>query len=319
MVVRQLDFDAGAGRIAIVGGVGRGNVTVGAGIGARNEPIQQLQRRRTQSRHRDPIVRKRQPGERIADVVLPKSPARCASERTTTRTCCRVIAVAFVVSEPEHPALDDGSARHCRRTGSASTSASRRWRREDVARLQRVVAVELPGSAVQLVGARPRDHVHDRPRVAAEFGAVRVRLDLELLDRVRRRPHDEAGIERVVVARAVEEKVVRLGPHAVDAEAGRRRAESSRRGIARPRRRAPGRRDHPGTSVPSWVKLRPFSGSSTSFWWSIVMPERRVGGFDQRCLRPDGHALRDAADGELAGRPASCRRPTRALSPARPA
>ena len=182
------------------------------------------------------------------------------------------IAKAFVVPEPEHPALDDRSA------GTAAVLVLRQLRLrgagrgKDIPRLQGVIAVELPCGSVQRVRAALRDDVHDRPRVTAEFRAVRVRLDLELLDRVRRRPHDEPGVERVVVARAVEQKVVGLRPHAVDAEARRDCAEPSRRGVAGAAAERWRRCDDPGHERPSWVKLRPFSGSSTSFWWSMVIP-----------------------------------------------
>src|SRR6185437_12672431 len=94
-------------------------------------------------------------------------------------------------------------------------------------RLQRIVAIELPACPVQLVAPRLGDDVHDRAGVASELGAVRVRLNLELLDRIGRRTHDEAGVERVVVAGAVEQEVVRLVAHAVDAEAGGDRAEAA--------------------------------------------------------------------------------------------
>ncbi|PYR04937.1 MAG: hypothetical protein DMF99_30165 [Acidobacteria bacterium] len=52
-------------------------------------------------------------------------------------------------------------------------------RREDVPRLQRIVAVELPRRPVQLVASRFRDDVDDGAGVAAELGGVRVRFDLE--------------------------------------------------------------------------------------------------------------------------------------------
>ena len=73
---------------------------------------------------------------------------------------------------------------------------------------------------------------HHRATDAAVFRAERVRLNLEFLNRVRRRAHHEARVERVVVGRAVEQEVVRLIAHAVDVEATGRVTEAARRRVA---------------------------------------------------------------------------------------
>ena len=75
---------------------------------------------------------------------------------------------------------------------------------EEVGRLPRVVAVELPRAAAPVVAPRLGDDVDDRAGVAAELRIVGVREDLELLNRVRRRTQHEPGVEGVVVRRAVE-------------------------------------------------------------------------------------------------------------------
>ena len=54
---------------------------------------------------------------------------------------------------------------------------------EVVARVERVVAVELVDGAVDVVGAGLGQHVDLAAGVAAELGAVGVRLDAELADR----------------------------------------------------------------------------------------------------------------------------------------
>ena len=159
--------------------------------------------------------------------------------------------------------------------------------REVVLRLEPVVAVELPG-ARRASSLLPDlgDDVDDRAGVAPVLGAVGMREDLELLDRIRRRTQHEAGVERVVVRRAVEQEVVRLIAHAVDVEAAGGVAEAARRGVAvlarRGRRAA---RTTPGISVPSCVKLRPFSGRSTTFCLIDDDAERGVRRFDERRLR----------------------------------
>ena len=115
---------------------------------------------------------------------------------------------------------------------------------KEVLRLQAVVAVELPRAPVPAVGASFGDDVDDRAGVAAVLGVVGVREDLEFLDRVRRRAQHEAGIEGVVVGRAVEQEVVRLVALAVDVEAAGGVAEAAGRGVAGLPAEPDRRRDH---------------------------------------------------------------------------
>ena len=88
-------------------------------------------------------------------------------------------------------------------------------RREKVRGIEGVVAQKVECGAVQSVGARPRDGVHDPAEVAPEFGAEVVGLDAEFLKRVRVR-HGIGGVAvMVVVLPAVQDVVCRIGPPAV--------------------------------------------------------------------------------------------------------
>ena len=84
---------------------------------------------------------------------------------------------------------------------------------EIVAGVERVVAVELVEGAVDAVGARLGQHVDLPARVAAELGAVGVRLDAELANRLgaERRSRGTAGrpVREIVLQRAVEQVDVR--------------------------------------------------------------------------------------------------------------
>ena len=157
-----------------------------------------------------------------------------------------------------------------------------------------VVAVELPGAAVPAVGARLGDDVDDRAGVAPVLGVVGVREDLELLDRVRRRPQHEPGVERVVVRRAVEQEVVRLVALAVDVEAAGHVAEAAGRGVALLPKAAPSAVGGATTPGNQRAELREVAAVQRQV--DDLLPvdddaERRVGRFDQRRLPEHGHLL----------------------------
>ena len=89
-------------------------------------------------------------------------------------------------------------------------------RREEVARVERIVAHELVERAVQLVGARAGDDARGRAGGAAVLGRRRLREDAELGDRFDRQLQRITAIHAVLVLRAVDQVHVLLGPHAVD-------------------------------------------------------------------------------------------------------
>ncbi len=137
---------------------------------------------------------------------------------------------------------------------------------------------------MQHVGARLGDDVHHRSRVTAVLGAVGVRLDLEFLDRVGGRAHDEAGVEGVVVAGAVEQEVVRLVAHAVDAEPRRGGAEAARGRIA-------GRAAQPRRWSDDTRNERPQLGEIAAVEWQLNdlllvddRAERGARRLDERCV-----------------------------------
>ena len=94
---------------------------------------------------------------------------------------------------------------------------------EIVAGVERVVAVELVERAVDAVGAGLGQHVDLPARVAAELGAVGVRLDAELANRLgaERRAGGAARrpVREVVLQRAVEQVDVRARILSVHAHA----------------------------------------------------------------------------------------------------
>ena len=101
------------------------------------------------------------------------------------------VAQAFVISEPERSVLDQRSADR----GAELVALPLRLRgaervREEIVRVQRIVAEELVDAAANRIGAGFDDGVDDRSRAAAELGRVSVRLNLEFLQRLDRRLHE---------------------------------------------------------------------------------------------------------------------------------
>ncbi len=134
-------------------------------------------------------------------------------------------AQAFVVPEKKHLVLDDGAAQ-----GKSELVLLVRLLTELVEAVDGIklfIAQKLPEVAVDLVGARLDDGVHDRAIAAAEFSAVGIGLDLELGDGIDRRlDHIGGTVEHVaqvrVVVDAVEQEVIlqRAGAAGAEAESG---------------------------------------------------------------------------------------------------
>ena len=131
---------------------------------------------------------------------------------------------ALVVGEPEGLALHDGTAGgEAELVGNVFALLHARPVREEVVRVERVVAVELPGAAVELVAAGLERGVEHRAAGTAVFRAERAGEDLELGDGV------DGGLDHVgyaaqevhvavVVVDAVEQVVVLGGLDAVGGE-----------------------------------------------------------------------------------------------------
>jgi hypothetical protein len=117
---------------------------------------------------------------------------------------------------------------------------------EEVAGVERVVAVVLVEAAVPGVLARLRDHVDLAAGVAAELGRVGVGLDAELAHRLgaerRARRAARRAVREVVQQRAVEQVHVRARVLAVDA--GREAVRHDRAAVAVREAQHPGLQEH---------------------------------------------------------------------------
>ena len=85
---------------------------------------------------------------------------------------------------------------------------------EEIARIEGIVADELPGSAVEIVRAGLGHHVDHRAAARAEFGGVLADLDAELLHGIDTGRQVVAVEECFLVIGAVELVVVFRGRHA---------------------------------------------------------------------------------------------------------
>src|SRR5207247_8923435 len=154
----------------------------------------------------------------------------------------------------------------------------------------------LPRAAVPDVGARPGRDVHDRAGVTPVLRVIGVRENLEFLDGVGRRPQHEAGVERIVVRRAVEQEVVRLVALAVDVERAGDVAEPARWRVAV-------LTAEPGRGRPDAGNERAELREVPAVQWKIdhLLPidddtQRGVGRFDERRLARHIHLLLDLTD-----------------------
>ena len=134
-----------------------------------------------------------------------------------------VLAEAFEVAEEERLVLDQRSAERAAVLIAAQRRLRSVGRLEVGLRVQRGVAEEFPGVAVDLVGAAPVGDVHRRAGRASVFRALVVGDDAELADRVGRRLHHLVGEALVagavgVVVDAVDQEVVERAAQAVDVE-----------------------------------------------------------------------------------------------------
>ena len=120
----------------------------------------------------------------------------------------------LIVGEEERPIAIDGTAGDEAELIAAQRRLGAAGRLEEAGRVHRRVAEELPCAAAKLIGPRSVRGVDDGTAAAAVLGAVVVRLDLELGDRVGRdlnhlvREALVAGAVGVVVD-AIELEVVR--------------------------------------------------------------------------------------------------------------
>ena len=100
-----------------------------------------------------------------------------------------------------------------------------RWRFEEIARVEFAIAEIFKRFAVPEIGPAARDDIDLAAGGAAEFGAVAVRFDAELLDGFDGRLEDETVVVGIVVVDAVEQILIELfaaagGVHGEGAAAG---------------------------------------------------------------------------------------------------
>src|SRR5512146_1330877 len=123
------------------------------------------------------------------------------------------IAKAFVETEEERFVAANGSA-DC----GAKLVLLERFGllREIVARIEGIVAQELPQRTMNCVGARPCDDVGGGAERVTKFRGSIVRDDAELADGIDRGLEHEASVHSVHVVRAINEEIVRLRALTID-------------------------------------------------------------------------------------------------------
>ena len=119
-------------------------------------------------------------------------------------------------------------------------------RREEVARVEVIVADELEDVAAERVGARLGDQVHRRRGVVAVARRQRAGLDLELLQRVGERRRQVQVVERIVVGAAVHDVGDAVGLAAGDRDRDGRVVLVGVEVARRRGRRQPGQEDQLG-------------------------------------------------------------------------
>src|SRR5260370_5388186 len=136
----------------------------------------------------------------------------------------RGVAQTLVVAEDESLILDDRSAgRGAELIALAEWLGQACFVREEVAGVELAVAYELVHGTVQAVATGAHHRVHQRARAPSEFSLVRIRLDLELLDRFHRRL-DYLRVQAAIAVRvrsiiyAIELERILEGAIAVDFE-----------------------------------------------------------------------------------------------------
>src|SRR5712692_905763 len=95
---------------------------------------------------------------------------------------------------------------------------------EQVSSLHRIVPVELEQRAMELIRSSACNDIDLTTGAFSEFGAVIARLDLELFDRVDRRPDHQKILVLIGVHGSIQEKAVLFRPHAADRNASTSRA-----------------------------------------------------------------------------------------------
>ena len=228
---RQPKVEAAHHPIGVVDRLGLAEVVVGSRLVRKRDEVEDAEGDRVHAVLGNDAAGERPAGERIADGA--GEDTRAVVERRYAREARHPAgdAGALVVDEEERLVLDQGAAQVAAelvlvvgRRDRRRARERRRALRQEVDRVQAVVAEELVGRAVQVVGAGLGGDGDGGPGGAPVLRGVGAGDDLELLDRVDRRAGDLARqllhvLRDAVVVHPVEQEVVlqRAGAVHVDA------------------------------------------------------------------------------------------------------
>ena len=299
-VVAVAEVEIGAHEIPlrVVGGIRGAEEVARAARIRQREQIHHLARDRIDALGRNRVVRERQSGLRIAHgaredaVALVDGRHRGRANHALGEPC------RLDVAEEERFALDDRAAEVAAEVVLLVIRLRRALTdREEIIRVEFVVAQELVRGSVQRVRTRLRGDADGGARRLAELRRVRARDDLELADRIHRRPRhlrrqflDVFG-NRVVVE-AVEQEIVLQRTDAVHVDAAR----AARRRAARLFRVAIAL--HAGGEAEQVVPVTQRQRQVGDLRLADDGAERRLLRVDERRRRFHADALLERADGE---------------------
>ena len=179
-----------------------------AGIARDGHVLHEVQRHRAEARRIDPVVDEAAGERQLAAAVARRRrdrgevavQHRLRRHEADRRRRITVFDAALIAAEQEQLVLDD---RRAERAAELIAVQAVALRREEVARVETVVAEELEGVAVHFVRSRLGHQVHRRCGVMPVPRRQRARLHLELLQRVGKRRRQVQVVERIVVRAAV--------------------------------------------------------------------------------------------------------------------
>ena len=223
--------------------------------------------------------------QQAAQIALPPRVGHHRREGIGRR---RVLPSALVVAEEEQLVLEDRPAdraaeRIAREVGLRAARPVRGPRR----RRQLVVTQIVEAVAAELIGPRLDDHVDDGAGHVAELRRVVVRLDADLLHRIRARLVEDAVVDALVRVDAVDREVVALDALAVD-----RRPAAAAHGVELVGIRG----GHPGHVQRRRRQVAPLRRQALDLLPFHDLADDRVLGLQHRAHRHDVDPFLDAAD-----------------------
>ena len=190
----------------------RQRIVAGARVRQREPVAQDFHGGRAEERRRDPVVREDLAGKRVAQLPRDrrKVPAPHRGRWYQTRSCRRtpLLVRALIGAEEEGLVPHDWAADRAAVLRALQPVVDAR--RKEIVGVELVVAEVAEAQPVELVGPRAGDGVDDRADIPAVLRAEAVRLDAELLQRVRIRHRVGTVAVMIVVGPAVEHVVGRV-------------------------------------------------------------------------------------------------------------